>query len=147
MKRFVLLVFLLTVSVTLGACAPDRASASTGEDGLVEDQASFLAALEEAGASVEVADTIDQDFFAPQGNVLHVNGADVQVFEYESAEAMENDASQVAPDGGSIGTSMVMWVDAPHFYKTGRVIVLYVGSDPAMLDLLEEVLGSQFAGR
>ena len=34
------------------------------------------------------------------GQIIKVNGADVQVFEYESAEAMEGDASKVAPDGG-----------------------------------------------
>ena len=60
---------------------------------------------------------------------------------------MENEASQVAPDGGSIGTSMVSWMDAPHFYKTGRIIALYVGSDQTILDLLEKVMGPQFAGQ
>jgi hypothetical protein len=60
---------------------------------------------------------------------------------------MENEASQVSPDGGSIGTSMVIWMDAPHFYKAGHIIVLYVGSDATMLDLLEGALGAQFAGR
>jgi hypothetical protein len=60
---------------------------------------------------------------------------------------MEADAAQVAPDGGSIGTSMVTWVATPHFYKTGRILVLYVGDDQAILDLLEGALGPQFAGR
>lgn len=60
---------------------------------------------------------------------------------------MENEASQVAPDGGSIGTSMVTWVDTPHFYKAGRIIVLYVGSDETVLGLLAKVMGAQFAGR
>ena len=32
-------------------------------------------------------------------------GADLRVFEHESAEAMEKEASQVAPDGDSIGIS------------------------------------------
>lgn len=38
-------------------------------------------------------------------------------------------------------------MDIPHFYKAGRIIVLYVGSDETVLGLLEEILGSQFAGR
>jgi hypothetical protein len=65
----------------------------------------------------------------------------------ESTEAMEAEASQVAPDDGSIGTSMVTWIDSPHFYKTGHIIVLYVGNDAATLELLEQVIGPQFAGR
>jgi hypothetical protein len=76
-----------------------------------------------------------------------MNGADLQAFEYESAEAMAKEAALVAPDGGSVGTSMVDWIDTPHFYKAGRIIVLYVGSDQAALDLLDKLLGAQFAGR
>lgn len=71
----------------------------------------------------------------------------MQIFEYETAEAMEADAAQVALDGGSIGTSMVTWVATPHFYKAGRILVLYVGDDQAILDLLESAIGPQFAGR
>lgn len=117
------------------------------EAGAVEDQASLVTALGAAGATVETGDPITQPFFTPEGKNIKVNGADVQVFEYESAEAMENEASQVAPDGGSIGTSMVNWMDTPHFYKAGRIIVLYVGSDETILNLLATVIGPQFAGR
>jgi len=112
----------------------------------VQDEASFVKVLQEAGATVETGDSITQEFFSPEGHTVKVNGADLQVFEYESAEAMEKDASQVAPDGGSIGTSMVNWIDTPHFYKVGRVIVLYVGSDQTVLGLLNKVMGPQFAG-
>ncbi|HKG53846.1 MAG TPA: hypothetical protein VKB04_06270, partial [Anaerolineales bacterium] len=111
------------------------------------DQASLISALQTSGATVETGDSITQDFFTPQGHIFKVNGADLQVFEYENAEAMEKDGSQVAPDGGSIGTSMVNWIDTPHFYKGGRIIVLYVGSDGALLELLSKVLGPQFAGQ
>jgi hypothetical protein len=124
---------------------PATESAAT-EPPALEDQASFVAALEASGATVETGESISQPFFTPEGSVIRVSGADVQVFEYESAEAMENEASQVAPDGGSIGTSMVTWMDTPHFYKAGRIIALYVGSDTPILGLLEEVLGPQFAG-
>ena len=71
----------------------------------------------------------------------------MQVFEYKSAEAMEADAALVAPDDGSVGTSMVSWMATPHFFKSGRVLVLYVGDDAATLDLLKSTLGEQFAGR
>lgn len=95
---------------------------------------------------METGESVFQPFFTPEGSFLKVSGADVQVFEYESPEEMENEASQVSPDGGSIGTSMIMWMEAPHFYKAGRIIVLYVRSDAALLDLLEGSLGPPFAG-
>ena len=150
MKRLTSMVFLLVLlSYTLSGCS--QAGAPTGvvpaTASGVEDQASFLAALQGTGASAEVVDTVEQIFFTPVGSIIAVNGADVQVFEYPSAEAMEAEATSVAPDGGSIGMSMVTWIDTPHFYKSGRIIVIYVGADTAVIGLLEMVMGPQFAGR
>ena len=148
--------FLLTIVLTLSGCGGQRPistptpASPTTEPSVapnVEDQASLLFGLQSAGATAELGDTVIQDFFTPEGSIVTVNGADIQVFEYENAEAMESEASQVAPDGGSVGTSMMMWVEAPHFYKSGRIIVLYIGSDTATLDLLQSVMGSQFAGQ
>ena len=147
------LLFALIVSACGNVSTPTSPTVSTDapnvatEPVIVEDQASLVAALEASAATVETGEPVTQVFFSPEGSIIKVNGADVQVFEYESAEAMENEASQVAPDGGSIGTTMVTWVDTPHFYKTGRIIVLYIGSDETILNLLESVLGPQFAGR
>ena len=58
-----------------------------------------------------------------------------------------NFARELEPGGGSIGTSMVTWMDTPHFYKAGHIIVFYVGSDTTILGLLEQMPGPQFAGR
>jgi hypothetical protein len=111
------------------------------------DVNSLLTALSTSGATVELGDEVEQSFFTVTGQILKVNGADVQVFVYDTAEAMEAEAAQVAQDGGSIGTNMVTWMETPHFYKLGRMLVLYVGEDQAVQDLLESVLGPQFAGR
>jgi len=143
-------VLLLTCGVFLSACggAPAaNASNASPEPAMVEDQASLIAAIEAAGATVETGEPISQPFFSVEGNIIKVNGADVQVFEYESAEEMELESSQIAPDGSSNATTMITWVDTPHFYKSGRIIALYVGSDQTILSLLENVLGPQFAGR
>lgn len=113
----------------------------------VEDIVSLVGALTAAGATIEMREPVEQAFFTERGQILEVNGADVQVFEYETAQAMEADAALVEPDGGSIGTSMVTWMATPHFFKSGRILVLYVGDDQAVVDLLEGALGPQFAGR
>jgi hypothetical protein len=134
--------FLALIAVACGSQAVTEAS-----PGAVEDQASLIERLRSAGATVEVGDPVEQIFFTVEGQIIKVNGSDVQVFEYESADTMQADAAQVAPDGGSIGTSMVTWVAAPNFYQAGRILVLYVGDDPAILELLEGALGPQFAGR
>ena len=140
-----LLVFALMMSGCGNASKSSSPTAST-EPLIVESEASLIAALQASGATVETGEPVSQAFFSPEGSIIKVNEAEVQVFEYQSVEAMENEASQVAPDGGSIGTSMVTWMDTPHFYKAGRIIVLYVGSDESVLSLLENSLGPQFAG-
>jgi hypothetical protein len=149
MKLTILSVLLLMFGVFLGACggAPAAsASNASPEPAAVEDQASLIAALEAAGATVDVGEPISQPFFSAEGNIIKVNGADVQVFAYENAEEMELESSQIAPDGSSNATTMITWVDTPHFYKTGRIIALYIGSDEAVLSLLEKTMGAQFAG-
>jgi hypothetical protein len=65
----------------------------------------------------------------------------VQVFEYQDADAVQADAELVSPDGSSVGTSMVTWIDTPHFYRKGKLIV---GSE-GVISMLEAVMGSQFA--
>jgi len=157
MKRNILLVMvLLALAVFSAACAAQEVSGASDDatsepvassDGGVEDQASLMEALRAAGAQVEAGDSVEQPFFTVMGQILKVDGADVQFFEYESAEAMEAEAALVSADGGSVGTSMMMWMATPHFFKSGRVLVLYVGDDAAVLDLLKGTLDNQFAGR
>lgn len=144
-NRPLIFVWLLLAGILFSACA--RQSADSVQPPAVEGLASLSQALRDAEATVETGETVEQGFFAVPGQILKVNGADVQVFEYESAEAMEADAAQVSTDGGSVGTSMVTWIAPPHFFKSGRVLVLYIGEDTALLDLLRSLLGEQFAGK
>jgi hypothetical protein len=116
----------------------------------VQDYDDFVDDLRAAGATVEhetLPQVIVQDFFSVTGQVFKVNGEEVQLFEYDNQSKAEEEAALVSPDGSSIGTSMPFWVAPPHFYKAGRIIVLYVGENEAVIEALEKVLGPQFAGR
>lgn len=144
---------LLVLTLLLAACGGQAGAAGPEEDsvtsdaGGVTDLASLTEALRGAGATIEPAEGVSQPFFSVPGEIMLVNGGFVQVYEYETSEAMGTEASQISEDGSTIGTSMVNWMEAPHFYRAGRMIVLYVGEDQAVLDLLEGILGPQFAGR
>ena len=150
MKIFISTVTLV-VFLLLTACTGRIAAKSSGETvasngDVVADQVSLIDALRAAGAIVVSGDSVEQPFFTVSGQILMINKTEVQMFEYEAAETMEADASLVASDGASVGTTMISWIAPPHFYKTGRIIVLYLGEDAAVLDLLNQVLGVQFAG-
>ena len=97
-------------------------------------------ALRAAGATVNPAGAVSQPFFAPQGQVLSVNGEDVQVFEFGSAEEADTVTQSISADGSSIGTSMVGWVAPPHFYRAGQLIVIYVGSNDDVISALQEAM-------
>ena len=114
------------------------------------DYNQFVDSLRAGGATVDhptLPQVIVQDFFSVTGQVFKVNGEDVQVFEYSDQAAAGAEAALVSLDGSSIGTSLPFWVAPPHFYKAGRIIVLYVGENPAVTKALETVLGTQFAGQ
>ncbi len=147
MKLKVLSILLLILGIGLSSCRSSTTATPSLKPLTVQDEASLQKVLQEAGATVETGDSINQEFFTPEAHTVKLNGADLQVFEYKNAQAMEKEASQVAPDGGSVGTSMMTWIDTPHFYKAGRIIVLYLGNDPTVLDLLNKSLGPQFAGQ
>jgi hypothetical protein len=140
-KFYLPLMVLLVTTLILTACGGQPASAQG------YGTAEFMEELRAKGVEPETGDPVEQAFFSVTGSSINVNGESVQVFEYDSTETMESDAVLVDADGGSIGTSMVTWVATPHFYKKGRILVLYVGDNTEMLELLESVLGPQFAGR
>ena len=115
--------------------------------GHAKDLKGLMSRLRAGGARVVRAGGVAQPFFSVRGRALTVNGEQVQVFEYAKAAAAEREARLVDPSGSSVGTSMMSWVGPPHFYKSGRLIVLYVGGDQDVIKALESALGPQFAGK
>lgn len=107
----------------------------------------FVRTLRARGLTVESAGEVSQPFFKPEGRGFTVGGENVQVFSYPSASAAEAEAKQVNAEGTSVGTSAMMWVGPPHFFRKGRLVVIYVGENAGVLKALTSVLGPQFAGK
>ena len=128
-----------SVSGKQKASSRRRARAVNELDALVE-------ALKAKGLSVVRAGGVTQPFFSVEGRALNVAGENVQVFQYRTAAAAAKEAGRISPDGSGTGTSMVTWVGTPHFFRGGKLIVLYVGDDSKVLEALRSSLGTQFAG-
>ena len=118
----------------------------TSHGGPIRDYVSLIDHLR-ASTTVVPAGSVNQPGLSVTGYLIKVNGEDVQVYEYADEDAANTEASHISPDGGTIGTTMVDWVAPPHFFKKGRIIVLYVGTTPSVLQVLRMNLGPQFAGR
>ena len=147
----------LAVSATAGVAiiaqqSPEESSTPgpgtpVSHGGPAVDYVSLIDSLRAAGATVEPVEAVEQPFFSVPGQVIRVNSADVQVFEYADQAAADEDMTRIGPDGSIIGTVSILWAAPPHFYRAERLIVLYVGNDPAVISVLETVLGPQVAGR
>jgi hypothetical protein len=105
------------------------------------DLSGLIAALEAAGATVEPGDRIEQPFFEVQGQALRVNGESVEVFEWAD-EASREAVSRTITRQGQFGATMLEWTGTPHFWASGKIIVLYVGQDAKTVELLTGALGA-----
>ena len=98
--------------------------------------------LRAAGATVEPNGTVEQPFFEVSGQMIKVDGADVQVFVFPDEATRESVSSLITPEGQPNPTSIVDWVDQPNFWAKGQIIVLYVGKDQIVIERLSQVLGN-----
>jgi len=121
--------------------------AAVSHGGPVRDYVSFVDHLRATGATVTPEGSIDRAFFSVGGYAITVDGEHVQVYEYASEAAMAADAAEVSPDGYTVGRTKVEWIAPPHFYRAGRIIVVYAGTDATTTQRLTTVLGPQFAGQ
>lgn len=152
-RYFLVTVGFAIIAVSMAACGQgsgtisgDQGTVPSSNDAQIDGYAELVDALRSAGAVVEPADEVMQPFFFVPGQVIEVNGAQVQVFEYADEAARQAESDTIAPDGSSVGTSMVTWIDQPHFWATGRLIVLYLGTNANILDLLDDTLGESITG-
>lgn len=132
-----------TLKIIVTSASGDDPSMHTAP---VNDYESLIKALDEHGVKFEFVEELEDSSFSVPTKVVSVNGENIQVFEFSSKTDAQNAAGLVSDDGTQIGTSMIRWIDTPHFYKQDKIIVLYVGHTQEMLNLLDSLLDKQFAG-
>jgi hypothetical protein len=126
--------------------SPTAATTASPGSGQVSDLASLVDRLRADGLDVQSAGEVEQPFFHVAGTVLKINRADVQVFEFADAAEAKAAVATIGANGDP-PTIIVEWVAPPHFYQSGRIVVLYVGEDKAITAALTKTLGPQVAGR
>lgn len=112
----------------------------------VTDTAELIAALQAAGIAVEMGERIEQGAFSTDAQVIRLGEQDVQVFEYADEGTRAADSSSIGQDGATIGGTAVTWAAPPHFWAAEKLLVLYVGTDQATIELLSAVLGDPLFG-
>lgn len=108
---------------------------------------SLIKKLRLHGARVVLTrERVNQPFFSTPARIMNINGEGVQIFEFTQVSAADKEAMLVSPNGMTIGTSKPSWMAPPHFFRRGRLLVLYLGTDQQILKILHAALGKQFAG-
>ncbi|MFA5585732.1 MAG: hypothetical protein WDA02_04205 [Saccharofermentanales bacterium] len=144
---------ILILAVCLSACStgpspetdPGTAAAETEEVYRI-----LIAGLEARGFKVDEED-VEEDILEGQRRMLILDGGErLWPYLYEDGAEMEKDAAFITSggltyDNGSRALK-IQWVSDPHFFKSGNMILLYVGVDQDILHALEEIMGTQFAG-
>jgi hypothetical protein len=108
----------------------------------------FVEALRGRGYSVTVGGEIsvaNNGFFSVPARQIQVNAAQVNAFEYSTAERAGAEARLITRDADPSPTIHVSWVSRPQFYHQGALIVLYVGCQADVLRGLEATLGAPVA--
>lgn len=72
------------------------------------------------------------------------------VYEFNSRDEAKAAAECISTSGNSIRTpkhsAYISWAGHPHYYCSGNLIVLYVGSNPKVLFDMRTIMGKQTAG-
>ncbi|WP_374686112.1 hypothetical protein [Promineifilum sp.] len=111
------------------------------------DMLPFADAWTAAGAAVSLGGDVPSPLFeGSNGQTYLVNDEEIQVYQFADEAEAEAAAATISPDGGMINDVSVRWAGAPHFYRQGNTIVVYIGGDIATLDLLGGSFGEPFAG-
>lgn len=137
------------VATTLGLVACGVTPRSAG--GPATDYATLVSGLRAAGATVVGSGHISQPFLATPGQVIAINGEQTQVYQYSDAATAAAQAARISADGSKVESAsnvetQVDWIAPPHFYESGELLVIYVGTNGTVLNLLAAQLGPQFAG-
>lgn len=137
--------FLLLAAVLVAGCgwsASAGSSPSTSGDG----PEALIADLQRAGATTTNQGSFTPDPFPGKGVSLCVNGQPVNVYVFASAAEREQASGGIdRTDPFHVGTAIVEWIGSPRFWERDRILVLYLGPDPAVEALVTSVLGPPFA--
>jgi hypothetical protein len=124
----------ILAAILVASCGRSGPPRIVSADDLVE-------AIQDTGAeTIDLGEASDEGF-GVTGKRIGVDSAETEVFEYESEDAREVVSSTIAPEATTVGGVPMAWVDRPHIWAAGRLIVVYVGTDGGTVLLLEGILG------
>jgi hypothetical protein len=134
---------------TLGLSVPKAPTPAAAEKGTPNTTIEGLVTnLRSAGAIVQIPnDNPSINRVASKGEVVVVNGENVQLFEYEDDEAAADAVARRSVSDSAPAYRNNVTGSGFHTYRAANVVAQYPGDDSVIINLLESVLGKEiFAG-
>jgi hypothetical protein len=112
------------------------------------EYSAFIQGLEAAGFEVRPEGRIRffEDIVGVPTRVVSLDGAEVWAMQYPTTASFRRIRSSVSPHGDEVGSAIINWGDAPRYYGSGRLLVMYFGDRQRTLEALELLLRPSFAG-
>lgn len=144
-KLAILIVFMsLFTMILLTGCGKDKQT-NTENKPTVMNYDTFVKDVEAKGYKVvepKQEEGVDPStFFSVYPRNIEADGKQITIYEFKDEETAEAEAATITGAGYIIGNAMIDWIDTPHFYNKGKLIVGYVGKDEKLLKDLESILG------
>jgi len=151
MKKFrIILVMVLFVMILSGCSNTEVGQQIKSKDNTVINQQvidydTFFTALKINGYSPEAiiqtqGDT-DHSLFSVPSKGIKLNGGSVIVYEFSDNDIALFQSKTISNDGSQIGYAQIEWIDQPHFYVQGKIIVGCIGSSQTLLNDLSKIIG------
>jgi hypothetical protein len=134
----------MTVATT-AACAASQVSGPTSEVGTSNQLAASLRAKSLNVSVLGETSPGNNGYFSVASTDLKVGSDLVKVFEYRTAGEANAEASLISAEGQPNPRAAIGWISAPHFYKHGQIIVLYLGCANEVVEALNDLLGQAIA--
>ena len=126
------------------------ATSGCGDGGASSAHADVVDALRSHGLTPRLQHRSSSSVLGVPARVYAVSGGELHVFRFRSDAEARRAAGRVDPGGYSVsqngGALQVDWLAPPHWFRAGRELAVYLGSDGRVLRALERALGPQFAG-
>lgn len=137
-RKFSLVFWVLITLLFLSGCANNKEYESLETE-------TFIQSLKDRGYTV-IKPEIEEGktphtFFSVYPTYYEADGKRLAIYEYKNVKKAKKDSEMISKDGYTIGNAQVEWIDQPHYYHTGKIIVSYIGSDAELQKDLKEILG------
>ena len=136
----------MVLAVVLVCFASMAAAAEAGRGDPMEVSRLLSQRLDSMNLKPQALENKEDLILKGERYVLSFSGGELQLFAYRDPDGAARDLQTVSADGRQMGNLSVNWAQSPHFFLRDNVIVLYLGENGQVLDMLERLCGPQIRG-